>query len=87
MCLDAGINLIDTADVYSTGRSEEIVGEALEAKRDDVLISTKVRMPMGERRPTRPACRATTSSAAARPACGGCAPTTSTSTTCTSGTA
>jgi aryl-alcohol dehydrogenase-like predicted oxidoreductase len=47
MCLDAGINLIDTADVYSTGRSEEIVGEAIEAKRDDLLISTKVRMTMG----------------------------------------
>ncbi len=47
MCLDAGINLIDTADVYSTGRSEEIVGEVLESRRDDVLISTKVRMTMG----------------------------------------
>ena len=47
MCLDAGINLIDTADVYSTGRAEEIVGEAIESKRDDVLISTKVRMTMG----------------------------------------
>ena len=48
MCLDAGINLIDTADVYSTGRAEEIVGEAVESKRDDVLISTKVRMKMGD---------------------------------------
>ena len=48
MCLDAGINVIDTADVYSTGRSEEIVGEAVESKRDDVLISTKVRMKMGD---------------------------------------
>jgi len=48
MCLDAGINLIDTADVYSTGRAEEIVGEAVEGKRDDVLIATKVRMPMGD---------------------------------------
>jgi aryl-alcohol dehydrogenase-like predicted oxidoreductase len=47
MCLDAGINLIDTADVYSTGRSEEIVGEAIQSKRDDVLLSTKVRMTMG----------------------------------------
>ncbi len=47
MCLDAGINLIDTADVYSTGRSEEIVGEALEGRRDEVLIATKVRFPMG----------------------------------------
>ena len=47
MCLDAGINLIDTADVYSTGRSEEIVGEVLAGRRDDVLVSTKVRMRMG----------------------------------------
>ena len=47
MCLDAGVNLIDTADVYSTGRAEEIVGEAIASKRDDVLLSTKVRMTMG----------------------------------------
>src|ERR1044071_90334 len=45
---DAGVNLIDTADVYSAGLSEEILGEALGDKRDDVLIATKVRMPMGE---------------------------------------
>jgi aryl-alcohol dehydrogenase-like predicted oxidoreductase len=47
MCLDAGVNMIDTADVYSTGRSEEIVGEAIKGRRDDVLLATKVRMPMG----------------------------------------
>jgi aryl-alcohol dehydrogenase-like predicted oxidoreductase len=47
MCLDAGINLIDTADVYSNGRSEEIVGEVIKGRRDDVLLATKVRMPMG----------------------------------------
>ncbi|WP_250002763.1 aldo/keto reductase [Actinoplanes sp. M2I2] len=45
---DAGVNLIDTADVYSAGLSEEILGEALGDKRDDVLIATKVRMPMGD---------------------------------------
>jgi aryl-alcohol dehydrogenase-like predicted oxidoreductase len=44
---DAGVNLIDTADVYSGGLSEEILGEALGGDRDDVLIATKVRMPMG----------------------------------------
>jgi aryl-alcohol dehydrogenase-like predicted oxidoreductase len=44
---DAGVNLIDTADVYSSGLSEEILGEALGADRDEVLIATKVRMPMG----------------------------------------
>jgi len=49
MCVDAGINLIDTADVYSGGLSEEIVGEALDAgKRDRVLLATKARMPMGD---------------------------------------
>jgi aryl-alcohol dehydrogenase-like predicted oxidoreductase len=47
MCLDAGVNLIDTADVYSTGRAEEIVGEAIAGRRDDLLLSTKVRMRMG----------------------------------------
>ncbi|MBO0773191.1 MAG: aldo/keto reductase, partial [Actinobacteria bacterium] len=47
MCLDAGVNLIDTADVYSGGLSEEIVGEVLRGRRDQVLIATKVRMPMG----------------------------------------
>jgi aryl-alcohol dehydrogenase-like predicted oxidoreductase len=48
MCLDAGINLIDTADVYSDGLSEEIVGRALRGRRDRVLLATKARMPMGE---------------------------------------
>src|SRR3954468_4331786 len=48
LCLDAGINLIDTADVYSAGHSEEIVGEALAGRRDRVLLATKARMPMGD---------------------------------------
>jgi aryl-alcohol dehydrogenase-like predicted oxidoreductase len=48
LCRDAGVNLIDTADVYSAGRSEEIVGEALEGRRDDFLVASKVRMAMGE---------------------------------------
>ncbi len=47
MCLDAGVNLIDTADIYSTGHAEEILGEALVGKRDDVLIASKVRFRMG----------------------------------------
>ena len=47
MCLEAGVNLIDTADVYSGGRSEEILGEVLRGRRDQVLVATKVRMPMG----------------------------------------
>jgi aryl-alcohol dehydrogenase-like predicted oxidoreductase len=47
--LDAGINFIDTADVYSAGESEEIVGKALAGgKRDDVILATKVGFPMGD---------------------------------------
>jgi aryl-alcohol dehydrogenase-like predicted oxidoreductase len=45
--LDAGINLIDTADVYSRGESEEIVGQALKGRRDDVVLATKFGNPMG----------------------------------------
>jgi aryl-alcohol dehydrogenase-like predicted oxidoreductase len=48
LCLDAGVNLIDTADVYSAGESEEIVGEVVRGRRDDVLLATKVRFAMGE---------------------------------------
>ncbi len=49
LCLDAGVNLIDTADVYSAGGSEEIVGEALGGRRrDGVLLATKVRFATGE---------------------------------------
>jgi aryl-alcohol dehydrogenase-like predicted oxidoreductase len=48
--IDAGINFIDTADVYSAGESEEIVGKALKDRRDDVVLATKFFMPMGEDR-------------------------------------
>ena len=48
MALDAGVNLIDTADVYSSGLSEEIVAKALPVAREDVLLATKVRMPTGD---------------------------------------
>ena len=47
LCLEAGVNLIDTADVYSDGLSEEILGEVLRGRRDEVLVATKVRMAMG----------------------------------------
>lgn len=47
-CRDAGVNLFDTANVYSLGRSESVLGEALGQRRDEVLIATKVRLPMGE---------------------------------------
>jgi len=47
--LDAGITFVDSADVYSAGGSEEIVGKALAGRRDDVVLATKFFMPMGER--------------------------------------
>jgi aryl-alcohol dehydrogenase-like predicted oxidoreductase len=46
--LDAGVNFVDTADVYSAGESEEIVGAALKGRRDDVVLATKVHAPMSE---------------------------------------
>lgn len=48
--LDAGINLIDTADVYSGGQSEELVGKAIAGRRDDVVLATKATLPMGDER-------------------------------------
>jgi aryl-alcohol dehydrogenase-like predicted oxidoreductase len=45
--LDAGINFVDTADVYSLGESEEIVGKALRGRRDDVVLATKFSWPWG----------------------------------------
>jgi aryl-alcohol dehydrogenase-like predicted oxidoreductase len=48
--LDAGINFVDTADMYSAGESEEIVGKALKGRRDDVVLATKVHFQMGEDR-------------------------------------
>jgi aryl-alcohol dehydrogenase-like predicted oxidoreductase len=46
--LDAGINLIDTADAYSRGASEEVVGKALTGRRDSVVLATKFSLPMGD---------------------------------------
>ena len=46
--LDAGINFVDTADIYSNGESEVIVGKALAGRRDDVVLASKAHMPMGE---------------------------------------
>ncbi|MGW2719970.1 aldo/keto reductase [Streptomyces sp. NPDC001492] len=48
--LDAGINFVDTADMYSAGECEEIVGKALKGRRDDVVLATKVHFPLGEGR-------------------------------------
>ncbi len=46
--LDGGINFIDTADVYSDGRSEEIVGELIKGRRDEIVLATKARFAMGD---------------------------------------
>ncbi|MEO7125990.1 MAG: aldo/keto reductase [Nakamurella sp.] len=55
--LDAGVNLIDTADFYSQGESEEMVGRAIAGRRDDVVLATKASLPMGEERNHRGASR------------------------------
>ncbi|GAA1944137.1 aldo/keto reductase [Kitasatospora viridis] len=51
--LDAGINFVDTADMYSAGESEEIVGKALKGRRDEVVLATKVHFQMGGEGPNR----------------------------------
>lgn len=48
ICLDAGVTMFDSADVYSDGASEQILGEAIRGRRDRVLLSTKAGLPMGE---------------------------------------
>ncbi|MFF5668364.1 aldo/keto reductase [Streptomyces griseofuscus] len=48
ICLDAGITMFDTADVYSNGASEEVLGEAIKGRRDQVIVSTKTSLPMGD---------------------------------------
>jgi aryl-alcohol dehydrogenase-like predicted oxidoreductase len=48
--LEAGINLIDTADMYSGGESEEMVGKAIAGRRDDIVLATKASLPMGDER-------------------------------------
>lgn len=48
ICLEAGVTMFDTADVYSKGASEEVLGAALKGRRDQVLISTKTALPMGD---------------------------------------
>ena len=48
--LEGGINLIDTADMYSRGESEEMVGKAIAGRRDDIVLATKASMPMGDER-------------------------------------
>jgi aryl-alcohol dehydrogenase-like predicted oxidoreductase len=55
--LEGGVNLIDTADMYGDGQSEEMVGKAVAGRRDDIVLATKAGMPMGEERNHRGASR------------------------------
>ncbi len=48
LCIDNGVNLFDTSNMYSTGRAEEILGEVLEGRYDDILVTSKARMRIGE---------------------------------------
>lgn len=48
LCIDHGVNLFDTANMYSTGLSEEILGEVLEGRYDDILVTSKARMKIGQ---------------------------------------
>ena len=48
LCIDHGVNLFDTANMYSTGTSEEILGEVLEGRYDDILVTSKARMRIGD---------------------------------------
>ncbi|GIE36180.1 aldo/keto reductase [Actinoplanes italicus] len=48
--LEAGVNLIDTADMYGNGESEQMVGKAIAGRRDDIVLATKATMPMGTER-------------------------------------
>ncbi|MFH9571144.1 aldo/keto reductase [Streptomyces sp. NPDC017454] len=55
--LEAGVNLIDTADMYGAGESEEMVGKAIAGRRDDIVLATKAGMPMDDERNHRGASR------------------------------
>ena len=78
--LDAGINFVDTADVYSGGVSEEIVGKALKDRREDVVLATKFFMPMSTDDPNARGGSRRWIVRESRTPCGAWAPTTSTST-------
>ena len=86
ICLEAGVNMFDSADVYSGGLAEEILGQAIKGRRDQVLISTKADLPHRAGPNDVGSSRASPDPRRARRACGGWAPTTSTSTSCTAST-
>ena len=87
--VEAGGNFLDTADVYSAGVSEEIIGRWLKSRpgdAQDLVIATKGRFPMGQRAPTISACRASIWARRSTPRCGAWGSSRSTSTRCTPGT-
>jgi hypothetical protein len=84
--LDSGINFIDTADVYSLGESETLLGNALKGIREEIVLATKVRLPMGGNFNRGGATRVNIMREVGG-VYGGCKPITSTCTKCTDGTA
>ena len=83
ICLEAGLNMFDSADVYSGGLAEEILGQAIKGRRDRVLISTKATFPSGEGPERRRLFAPSSDLARSKAACAGSAPITSTSFSCT----
>ena len=81
--LHAGMNFIDTADVYSYGESEEIVAKAIKGRRDEVVLATKFFMPSAEGRNSQGRVAPAGSRRQSSAASAGWAPITSTSTRCT----
>ena len=77
ICFEAGVNLFDTADIYSCGKSEEVLGQALGARRKDIVLATKCFFRTRTRHRTRPEPPAATSSKPAMPASAAWEPTTS----------
>ena len=82
VCLDAGLNFFDTADIYSEGVAEEILGKAIAGRRERVLISTKATFPMGDGPNDVGSSRFHLLACRAKRVCGGWGRTTSTFITC-----
>jgi aryl-alcohol dehydrogenase-like predicted oxidoreductase len=85
ICLDAGLTMFDSADIYSAGAAEEVLGEAIKGRRDKVLISTKATFRSGEG-PNEVGSSRFHLIRACEAALSGSAPTTSTSSSCTAST-
>ena len=79
ICLEAGLNMFDSADIYSDGMAEEILGQAIKGRRDQVIISTKGTFRIRPRPQRRRLVALPPDPGRRRRACSGSAPTTSTS--------